>query len=283
MFQSPRKKKADFRDFKTNEIKSSDYQPVFFLSTGRTGTKFFTELLSHSKNVCVFHSPQPEFIEQGKIAYEAYQLLGQSDRDKTLNELISQIFVVGREELLFKTYLRNQRYMETNNRITFLAPAIKYYIPNAKFVHLHRHPGEFIRSGLRRGWYSGDLSHDKGRVEPTSNSSNFNEWNNFDSVEKIAWLWNETNQFINDFLAQLNQDDYFVFNFNELNREHVSQLLQFLDIDEIEDETIGRLLPQKVNEQKTGSIDEYLNWEEAEKEKVRRICQKLADEYNYLL
>jgi hypothetical protein len=33
--------------------------PVFVLSTGRTGTQFLTELLSHSSLVRAYHEPEP--------------------------------------------------------------------------------------------------------------------------------------------------------------------------------------------------------------------------------
>jgi hypothetical protein len=38
-------------------------------------------------------------------------------------------------------------------------------MPNVKFVHLFRHPGEVVRSGMRRGWYNGHPS-DRYRIEP---------------------------------------------------------------------------------------------------------------------
>lgn len=288
IYKNTRQLKLSEFEFKTSTIRKEEYSPVFFLSTGRTGTEFFTQLLSESNNVKVFHSPssllynaQSELIEQGCVAYEMYKRFGFDD--ERTNKLASQIFMASREELLYKTHIHNKVYIETNNRITFLAPAIKYIFPNAKFIHLYRHPGEYIRSGIRRGYYKSESIHETGRLIPLEDSNYFNAWSNFDYIQKVAWLWNETNKFIDDYLMTLKDDDYLNFNFNELNIENIRKLLSFLNIDDIDEKTIKNSINRPTNVQKAGSFPKYNQWKKNDKNKVIDICNDLSLKYGYQL
>ncbi len=288
LYKNRRKIKINKLGFKQKIMNSKEYQPIFFLSTGRTGTEFFTKLLNKSHKVQVFHSPsnlfcnaQAELIEQGKISYEMY--IKYRFSDERTNKLIAQIFMASREELLYKTYLHEKVYIETNNRITFLAPAIKSTCPNAKFVYLHRHPGEFIRSGIRRGYYKSTSIHETGRLCPTEEDSHFNNWKTFSDIEKIGWLWNETNEFIENYLLTLREDDYFKFNFNDLTEKNINSLLNFLNIDDIDQQIISDNISNPTNIQKSGVFPEYSQWKKEDKEKVISICGELSLKYGYSL
>jgi len=283
-----RKKAILEYEFKTKIIKSEEFSPVFFLSTGRTGTQLFTELLEHSKTTKVFHSPsalfcnaQSELIEQGRVSYEMYKKYGL--RDERTNELVSQILMASREDLLYKTYLHDKTYIETNNRITFLAPAIKQLFPNAKFIHLYRHPAEFIRSGLRRNYYTGEDSHQIGMLRPIDKDKYFNSWQDMDNIEKISWLWNETNTFIDDYLKTIRKEDYLQFNFNDLTLENINSILDFLDINDISSNVIFKAIDTPVNVQKEGAFPKYKDWTNKDKGKVKEICGELSKQYGYRL
>ncbi len=267
-------------EFKREILKSKDYAPVFFLSTGRTGTKFFTRLLNKSKKVKAFHNPAPEMIEQGKVIYEYYYENGLNVN----NHIISHIFSAGREDILHKTYLHNKIYIETNNRITFLAPAIKYYIPNARFIHLYRHPGEFIRSGMRRKWYTkAGGEHELGRIVPTSGNPFFHRWQSFTNVEKIAWLWMETNTFIDRFLSLSDEKRFMRFNFNSLTVSNIKKLFGFIGLNDISQQYIEKNIKIPVNIQTANSFPIYNNWASEMKDRVKAICGDLAQKYGYEL
>jgi hypothetical protein len=288
LFKNTRQVKVSEFEFRKNIIKKGDYAPVFFLSTGRTGTEFFTQLLSKSSKFKVFHSPssllcnaQSELIEQGRVAYEMYKEFGFND--KRTNSLASQIFMASREDLLYKAYLHEKIYVETNNRVTFLAPAIKKILPNAKFIHLYRHPGEFIRSGIRRNYYKSESIHETGRLVPLENSNYYKSWSNFDNIQKIAWLWNETNKFIDDYLMTLDEDDYFKFNFNELNIENIGKLMSFLDIEDIDKKIIKNSINKPINIQRTGEFPKYNQWIKKDKIKTIDIVEELSLKYGYQL
>jgi hypothetical protein len=117
-------------------------QPVFVLSTGRTGTMQLSAVLNLSPDIFAVHEPRPSLV---KVAKDAY--INGYPEDKWIDIVQS-----ARDELIAYAHHKQKIYVETNNRLTFLAKALSKAFPKSKFIHLHRHPYEVIRSGMRRGW-----------------------------------------------------------------------------------------------------------------------------------
>jgi len=268
------KHKATIYDIRKNNF-SSLKPPIFFLSTGRTGTKWFTELLSNKKDLMVLHSERPDFGIQNKYIYDLYN---KGIDKELLYSIIDEIFVVGREQYIRYSYKVNKQIIETNNHVTFMAYALSEMFPNSKFVHLYRHPGEFVRSGLRRNWYAEDNALNQKLISLNDHL----QWNDFSRIEKISWLWNETNAFINKFGETLSSDRFHAFNFNNLNQENVKELLNFMDI-EISDNLLKKQLSIKSNVQKTGDYLKYEEWDKLDKEKLINICAEIAEKLGYKL
>jgi hypothetical protein len=168
-------------------------------------------------------------------------------------------------------------YVETNNRITFFAYALRFVYPKARFLHIVRDPGDFVRSGLRREWYRG-ASHDVGRILDYSHPE---QWRQMTDVETIAWLWNETNQYIDDFLLTLAPQTFIrvkaevMFN----DGDQVAQMLDFIGA-RLPRKLIDKHLTKKVNKQVLGWVAPYEEWSDGEKELVRRYTP-LAEQYGY--
>ena len=161
----------------------------FVLSTGRCGTEYLTRLLELSPNLACYHTPTPELITHSRIVYES-----QAETKQGFELGVE----MARYELIMHAYLTHRQYVETNNRITFFAEALLSVFPQARFIHLVRNPASFVRSGIRRGYYTGRTLHDAGRIVPRSDAV---PWPTMSQLEKVAWLWNETNQYIEDFKA----------------------------------------------------------------------------------
>lgn len=253
-----------------NENFAQIEKPVFFLSTGRCGTKWFTKLLSSDASLKVFHNQHPEFLYQGKMCYE---LLKENQAKQHL-PLLKEVFLTGREDLMLKCAQTNHRYVETNNRITFFAPVINEIFKDAIFIHVYRHPIQFITSGLNRRWYKGD-PHDVARIESKDAS-----WNNYSQLEKIAWLWNETNKFIDEFLDGIPDDRKYTLNFNQKNTQNIQELLNIIDVS-VSEGKLDELMDKRVNSQKISTATEASSWSSAEKESVKNICGALADKFGY--
>lgn len=201
-----------------------DFSPVFFLSTGRAGTLFFTELLQETPALLVGHEPQPALVAQSRLMYETLPATG---ADAALLRLAGQVFVVARQQVLAECLAAQRGYVETNNRITFFAPALLQLFPRVRFVHLYRHPVSFIRSGLARQWYTGRHPHDVGRILPRPGTPQAEGWAQWSDIERIAWLWAETGDWITRFLAQVPAAQQVSMYFEQPDAAAVARVLRF--------------------------------------------------------
>jgi len=242
----------------------------FVLSTGRCGTKLLTKLLGLSNKVICEHTPLPELVYFSKLAYE----IGLEHK----NEFQLGIDMA-RYELIRDAFLGNQIYVETNNRITFFAPFLAKVFKKAKFIHLVRHPGDFVRSGIRRKWYSGNQSHEAGRIVP----KNILGWNRMTKIEKIAWLWNETNQFIEEFKADIGDTNRVMFVKAEdlfSKTEMPLEIFGFLKIEPPSKKKIINVINRPVNVQKKGEFPKYNEWNIEQKAQLRKYAI-LSSKYGY--
>src|SRR5210317_2054621 len=190
-------------------------EPIFVLSTGRVGTMLLTRLFELEKGLHIEHEALPEMLYTGKLAYE----------NPSNIEFTKGAFMAGRYEAIRDCQLQNLRYVETNNRLTFFAPAMAALFPNAKFIHLLRHPDSFVSSGIQRNWYTGKTITDEGRIQPPSDAGAET------TQDKIAWLGNTTNAFIDDFKEGAGKDRTLTVRSEDLfsNVEEAQRILNWLD------------------------------------------------------
>ena len=206
--------------------------PVFVLSTGRVGTMLLTRLFELEKGLNIEHEALPEMLYTGKLAYA----------DPSNIEFTKGAFMAGRYEAIRDCQLQNLRYVETNNRLTFFAPAMAALFPNAKFIHLLRHPDSFVSSGIQRNWYTGKTITDEGRIAPAKDSGIERQ------QDKIAWLWNATNAFIDDFKEGAGKDRTLTVRSEDLfsNTEEAERILNWLDF-KADKTSIQKVLNRPVN------------------------------------
>lgn len=258
---------AEIRDY----LASEKFEPVFFLSTGRCGTRWFTELLQTEKKLDVHHNTDPELYEQSLLAYQLFKNDKFSDPD--VRRLLSEIIYSARQELMVEALSHHHRFVETNNRITFFTPILADIFPHARFVHLYRDPAGFVKSGMNRDWYD-DSRYDFARPSPVLEPEK-TRWNDWSRVAKISWLWRETNQLIDSHLSDLPAEKYRRFNFNDLSTDSVRDLMQWLDID-IKPNTISAQLDKKVNAQKSGDFPSFPEWSGSDRKDFLSQCGDYA-------
>ncbi|MCP5053537.1 MAG: hypothetical protein GY940_40600, partial [bacterium] len=107
------------------------YSPVFILSTGRSGSKFIAHLLNLSAAATAYHEPSPTLQYFSNHAYH------HQTEEKTLANMID----AARMELVLEVFIKDNIYVESNQCLTFFAPALAGLFKKSKFVHLVRHPG----------------------------------------------------------------------------------------------------------------------------------------------
>ena len=267
------KRLTDF-EFLSNGLKDAP-PAVFFLSTGRTATLWFAHLLSKARNSVAFHEPFPQLHIQNRYAY---QLWNSNKYRAEIKAILKQIFLAGRSDYLLRAARAKKTYIETNHFLTFFAPVIAELLPNAKFVHIYRHPGDFIRSAISKTWYAPDSSRNIALI-----TCPCQQWNSMDRIEKLAWLWNETNSFIEDFISSAGEERVFRFNFRDIkDPKRIKELMDFLGV-YVKAAKVKRLISKPQNKSRTFSYPHYSDWREKDKHKVREICGQLTDKYGFIL
>lgn len=249
------------------EVLAAPY--VFVLSTGRAGTAFLTDFLATSHRLSVHHAPKPELEYVSSLVHQRAP-----DPDALDLALLSARF-----ELFVDSYRSGTTYVETNNRITFFAPAAARLLTNSRFIHLVRHPGDFVRSGLRRGYYAdGVVQHQ--RLRPANHA----EWSSYSDLEKIGWEWNEINSFIETFKLSVSNDRVLTMQSEALFRDPRA-LTSVMDFIGMADDpglrgrlTKGDLGP--VNKQTSGTFPKYEQWSISDKAALARVAT-LAGSYDY--
>jgi len=165
--------------------------PIFVLSTGRCGTALLTEVLDTKADLKIVHNPFPEPTYHANWAYHNQFIEPTS---------VSAVVDAMRYDEIRNAFVGQKKYIETNNRITFFAYALAELYPSSKFIHIYRDANKFVRSGVNRNWYSKQIITDEGRLMPDDSNS---LWLNYSQVEKIAWLWQTTNKFIETFKSTI--------------------------------------------------------------------------------
>jgi hypothetical protein len=267
------KRKLTFLEIRNNDFK--DFQkPVFVLSTGRAGTHWLSELIKIDKSVKVLHSPSPTLASQSSVAYD---ILCDNPSVNELN-LLKEIYLSARENYIRYSVKTQRRLVETNNYITFFAPVLKDLFPDALFVHLIRHPVDFIISGLKRDYYT-NKPDDIKRIIPQNMKRG---WDRSDRVSKIAALWAETNRFIEEFKSELDVSRQFTLSFSEFNITRLLELTGFMET-EVSLKRIENRIDKPSNKQISGDYKKYDSWKQDEKNAVKEICGFWAEKYKFAL
>ena len=251
-----------------------DSKPVFVLSTGRAGTELLTKILKNGEGLKVFHEPQPQLVYVAKLAHQ----MGRENIDA-----LKIGFLGARYDIIKRVYLLRKRYVETNNHLTFFSPALRQLFPNAKFIHLVRHPGAFIRSGMRRNYYINN-PFDDGRIVPRDNDPLNSYWHQISQIEKIAWLWNETNHFIEEEKKQIGMNRILQIRGEDLftNVDTTVDLFKFLAIPVPNKNKLAKLISRPKNIQYKGKFPHYKLWSNEIKNDVNTYLS-LAEYYGYTL
>jgi len=256
-------------------------RPIFFLSTGRCGTNWFQALLSHDKNLKTEHEAVPNLAFQNKFAFNLFYKAKQGEIEyNTAVSAVSEIFLAGRETYLRYCYKTKKRFAETNHYLTFFAPAIAELLPNAIFVHVYRHPGDFVRSAVRRGWFTEKNISSQAFIRPLSFMPEYEKWEQLSLIQKNAWLWRETNLFIEDFKKKIPENRFFSFDFSKLSTDKVMELIKFADVN-ISANKVVKQMQKKVNFQKGGDFPGYESWDKNQKQELSYFCKDLAEIYGY--
>ena len=254
----------------------ADCPCVFVISTGRAGSKTLTALFALSSRVLSEHEPMPRLVKSSFDAYMEGPSIATSDRWRDL-------VYAARDDLVCEANRKGRIYVETNNRMTYLAPVLARCFPASRFVHLHRHPYEVVRSGMRRGYYE-NHNWDFARVRPRAGELLAVAWDAMPSIEKCAFFWARINGEADAFLATLPEsrrlslaaEDLFAGEESTLRR-----LFAFVGLDLPPRDMLDDVLGEKINAAVRGSFPVPADWTEQDRAAVWGQVGPLATALGY--
>lgn len=289
-----------------------DKDIVFIVSAGRTGTKFFGELLSKMIVEChsvhepdVIHGVNSELI--GKIkTFGIYhmligRILGQTGiRPLTLKYLSNQISL---NELGEKILNQRKNYYESTKKRLIVESYNKWYgilpgIPMAfpehyKILAIIRDPRDWVTSSMnfQTPFGSRDHVHRLGfqRLNPSivNDKKYILEWNDMSRFKKLCWTWNTVYEIILNF-AKSDQNTA-LFRYEDLFKSrdrgsHFKKLLEFTTHFNNRDHDYKFAendLNHIVNSTTEKSFPSWVNWDSDQARTLERFCQPLMAEFGY--
>jgi len=249
---------------------------VFVLSTGRVGSQTLTALLALSPDVVSEHEPFPRLV---KASFDAYFEGG----DLAASEKWREVVYASRDDLVCEANRRGKIYVETNNRLTYLAPILARCFPDSKFIHLHRHPYEVVRSAMRRGYYAAH-NWDFARVRPRPGEALAPEWEALPRLEKCGWFWSRINEEASAFMATLPPERALDLRADLLfggDEATMRRIFSFVGVAFPAQELVEEVLGQKLNAAVRGSFPGAGDWSEDDRRAVWRRVEAVATRLGY--
>ncbi|MCI5123032.1 MAG: hypothetical protein D3925_00785 [Candidatus Electrothrix sp. AR5] len=270
-------KLADHSVFHEQVSSTEELEPVFVLSTGRCGTQTMSALAALIPDVDSHHEPEPTLLEPSYL----YCMQLCSDAESNFWQ---QLLAANRDELIRQAVRSEKIYFETNNRMALLCDLLTSYYPKAKFIHLVRHPCDFVRSGMRRKYYN-HHPWDFVRISPRPEDPAYAGWDESSQLEKCSWLWAKTNSHIDKVLDTIPEEQrLFVRSEDIFNNvgSAVQDVLSFISDRHTPDpKKIENVLGMKLNQQTHGIFPSWKDWPTEEIHILQHHCGDLMKKYNY--
>lgn len=258
------------------EYIESDYPASFITTTGRAGSLTLSVLAKRVTMAESFHEPFPSLMAMPRTFHARIEN----------NDELEIAFRSARYERVCTSAIKGRIYCEVNQALTYLFPVIRNVFRSARLFLLVRHPGRFIVSGIRLGWYKNDTIWEHGRPCFVDNT----DWGNLTQVEKLALYWKE----INDFSLRYIDDESFIFRlesamtYPDIAKEMLSKISEI----RVSDEYLTGLLKRKFNtryEKRLSGSNMHRNydypdwdeWTDSDKEKVWCIVGSTAAHLGY--
>jgi hypothetical protein len=253
-----------------------DYPCVFVLSTGRGGTETLTALAALSPTIEARHEPLPRLI---KASFDAYMVGGDLAGQAHWRDLV----LAARDDLVRAAARMGKVYVETNNRLTYLAPVLAEVFPASRFIHVYRDPFAFVRSAMRRRYFDGH-NWDFARVRPRPDDPLAERWDTLPKLECCAWLWWRTNHDVRTWMASLPESRRLTLRSEDLFVGAPQALQQWFAICDSPMPAAGRIrevLTAKLNAQRGGEFPEASGWTAEQRDCVWAYVGVLATELGY--
>lgn len=234
---------------------------LFFVqSMGRSGTKFFAQLLNKAAGAIVQHEPWSE-TDLVKLPRSR-----QSQQD-------SHGYIAGYRRSAIKAYTFQHKpavYGEVNSHLRYHTAALQDIFPQASFVHLVRDGRDVVRSLIPRGHYRDEYRNVQGRghlfLRPNEGEQFADMWDAWGRFEKCCWLWADANHYLRKHIdyrvkAEDLWADYDVF----------AGMCDYIGI-EIDEQAWAEAVDRPVNATKQHAVVHWNDWPEPMAKTFAAIC-----------
>ncbi|MDZ4699833.1 MAG: sulfotransferase [Rhodothermales bacterium] len=249
---------------------------VFALSTGRTGTQTMASMLSLSPQVLAQHEPAPRLV---RASYEAFM-----DEQEGWMERWQPFALAVRDDFVLEASAEGRVYVESNNRITYMAPAFAAAFPDSRFIFSHRDPYQVIRSGMQRGAYQGgNMAWNFARIHPRTDDPAYAAWDSYSNLQREAWRWARINGYARAFFDTLPEErrlDLPARAFFSNDMEIYRKLFAFVGVPCPDEGAIRAVTGKQLNAQAHFDGLDF-EWTDALRAEVRPIVQPVAEALGY--
>ena len=222
---------------------SKTTQPLFFVGSGRSGTRSIFKLFSGLDNVDVFHEyacthiqPTAALYAMGKISREEAALRFKSLHGNAIH------------------YSTAEFWIDCSNKLSWIIEPIVDVFPQAKFILITR-DGRKVSSSyfhklsdemyddesvnILNEWLKNPDSNPMPPPEkkywwniPQIGQPFFEEFSSFDQFSRCCYQWRESNRTVLDSLEKINKSSYAIFKLETLvsNSNEVQRLLDFMGL-----------------------------------------------------
>ncbi len=268
-----------------NQHDWSSICPIFIISTGRTGTHFFTHYFNNNfNNIYAVHEPEKDVFDLNNSFLK--NEITQRRAGKMYKEFRSEIY----------TYLKDNgitNYVESNNNLSYLIPVLRNEFKNYKIIYIKRDGRDTVRSMFSKttkGKWVGEVpiisdKDPRNRLKPTflKNDPYADKWDKMDRFEKICWVWSRKDGLIYD--QVINDNNAAIFRFEDLfvNKQSSewNKMIDFLGLSDnlINEDHIAYIKKKKSNQTK---MYELPKWNEWTKDRQRQFLN-IAGEHMFKL
>lgn len=286
---------------------------VFLISGGRTGTKFFGNLLQkiiedtfsvHEPDVLELKKGLQDILYKIKIFGFYHMIIGRIF-NKTGIRNLSQNFLAGKITLKAlndkiighrKKYydkIHNDLIIESYYGWYGCIPAIQNLYKNYKIVVITRDPCDWVTSNMnweaffgKRDWVD---KFNLGRLNPKMVSDQkYNRlWGNFTRLQKVAWTYKYQYETMIENVK--NDENALVMKFEDLfySKDRLENLRCLLDfITKFQDKSFqyvnpANILNKQINKNISYEFPNYTKWDPQTKKQFKEICLPVMEKLNY--
>lgn len=265
-----------------NDLTENLKHPVFIVSTGRCGSTMLSRLLAIHPSLFVFNQ-YPSLRTEAFVNWSAPGKI----------KLIEKRLRKKRDELIASVRRNRFIYVENSTSAAFLMDEL-YRLFDAKFIFISRDGKDFLRSGMSREWYKPETVINRIKTwlrrkffiqtgRDTSDTLLIPPGKYRTRFDRIAWRWAEVNGIILDRLSSIPNDRKLMIKLEELNKESLVAIHDFLGI-HVDDPLIEEMLKiANTRPNKTGKYDfpPHTEWPEREIQRFNEIAGDIMKKLGY--